>query len=237
MSDAGMERLGRRAVRAARLMMGAWVASAAGAAAAGDAPDVRAEPARVATATSSTPVAATRPTSGARPADPADRESLLADLMAWAVRLSGLPPAPDRPPVIPLSAQALSATACPDDPRPCSGLVALYDTDRVRVLIRDSMDLDDPSAQSFVVHEFVHHLQHRAQGPALTSRCESVIAAEVQAYGAQNTFLARHRRLLRVGDLLRRMHCDTADGDPVVVPFGTPPRPLAGSTPSPDPRR
>jgi hypothetical protein len=237
MSDAGMGRLGWRAVCAVRLMVGAWTASAAGVAGAGDTADVRAVPARVATAPSSTPLEANRPTSGARLTDPVDRESLLDDLMAWAVRLSGLPPAHDRPPVIPMSAQALSATACPDDPRPCSGLVALYDTERVRVLIRDSMDLDDPSAQSFVVHEFVHHLQHRAQGPALTSRCESVIAAEVQAYGAQNTFLARNRQLLRVGDMLRRMQCDTADGDPVVVPFGTPPRPLAGATLSPDPAR
>lgn len=163
-----------------------------------------------------------------------EREALLAELMAWAVRLTGLPPSADRPPVIALAPEALWATACPDDPRPCRGLVALYDTERERVLIRDSLDLADPSDQSFVVHEFVHHLQHRAQGAALVGRCEGVIAAEAQAYAAQNRFLAGQRQLLRVGDMLRRMRCPSADGDPVVMPFGTPPAPLvAEGTPPP----
>lgn len=89
-------------------------------------------------------------------------EETMDDLMAWAVRLSGLPAAADRPPVFAVTAQVLAEAICPGQARGCLGIVAAYDNKHARVLILDSIDLRDLSGQSFVVHEFVHHLQHRA---------------------------------------------------------------------------
>lgn len=164
------------------------------------------------------------------------RDEMFDDLMAWAVRLTGLPPAKDRPEVIPMSAAQLSATVCPDVPSSCRGLMAVYDTERTRVLIRDTLDLREMAAQSFIVHEFIHHLQHRAQGASLTSGCEQVIAAERQAYEAQNRFLQQHRQLLRVGEMLRSMRCDSAAAsEPTVQPLGAAAS-LTASVPSAPPR-
>jgi hypothetical protein len=168
------------------------------------------------------PATSTAPPTRHRPMAERVREEMLDDLMAWAVRLSGLPRAADRPEVISVSLASLTATVCPDDPASCRGLVAVYDTERIRVLVRDTLDLRELSSQSFIVHEFIHHLQHRAQGAALTSGCEQVMAAERQAYEAQNRFLQQHRQMLRVGEMLRGMRCDRADAsEPTVEPIGS----------------
>jgi hypothetical protein len=150
------------------------------------------------------------------------RDEMLDDLMGWAVRLTGLPPSADRPDVIALPPADLAATVCPDAPSSCRGLVAVYDTERIRVLVRDTLDLRELSAQSFIVHEFIHHLQHRAQGAGLLSACEQVMVAERQAYEAQNRFLRQHRQLLRVGEMLRGMRCDRDDAqEPTVQPVSS----------------
>jgi hypothetical protein len=154
---------------------------------------------------------------------------LLQDLMAWAVRLSGLP-APDAlPRLTALPERDLAARVCPAQPQHCRSLMAVYDTDRQEVLYRDSLDLRDETDQSFVVHEFVHHLQHQREGDGLFEDCARVVAAETQAYAAQNRYLAYFRQWRRVGEMLRFMHCQSAEAEPLVLPGG--PAALAARSP------
>lgn len=156
------------------------------------------------------------------PAQPPGRldAELLADLMRWAARLSGQPAASEAPTLQPLPAAALAEQVCPGHPGDCRTLVALYDTDRRRILYRDSLDMNDPVDQSFVVHELVHHLQHLRDGDALFSSCQRALAAEADAYAAQNRYLVQFRAWRRVGEMLRFMHCDSAAAEIELRPGG-----------------
>ncbi|NML17672.1 DUF6647 family protein [Azohydromonas caseinilytica] len=150
---------------------------------------------------------------------------LAADLLGWASRLSGLPsPAGEPPPaLVPLPPAQLQATVCPRHPQDCASLVAVYDTDRRRVLYRDTLDMRDPTDQSFIVHELVHHLQFLQRGDALFASCPSTLAGEAQAYRAQNLYQAHFRQWQRMGEVLRFMHCDgSPGGEPVARLFGPP---------------
>lgn len=154
---------------------------------------------------------------------------LLLDLLAWASRLSGLPAPAQVPPVIALTPAALAERVCPQAPGQCRGLVAVYDTERREVLHQDSLDLRDETDQSFIVHEFVHHLQHLAQGDTLFDGCDAVLRAETAAYAAQNRYLAHFKQWRRVGEVLRFTHCDSAAAEPVIRPGDRAAPPPAGA--------
>jgi len=146
---------------------------------------------------------------------------LSADLIGWATRLSGRATAPkDEPPaLVPLVDDELALTVCPDRPGSCRGLVAAYDTDRRRIVYRASLDMRDPTDQSFIVHELVHWLQHVDRGAALEASCESMLDAERKAYEVQNRYLVRFKQWQRVGEVLRFTFCNAADvhaGEPTV---------------------
>lgn len=147
---------------------------------------------------------------------------LLLDFRGWASRLSGRAEPKDAAPpaLIPLSIDDLTRTVCSSHPRGCSGLVAAYDTLGRRIVYRASLDMRDPTDQSFIVHELVHWLQHLAQGDRLDADCPAVLAAEREAYGVQNLYLARFKQWQRVGEVMRFTFCpaDTAGAaaDPVV---------------------
>lgn len=137
---------------------------------------------------------------------------LAMDLIDWAVRMSGrtAPTKGSMPLLEPLSAEELSRTVCPNRPQSCRGLVAAYDTDRRRIVYRDTLDMRDPTDQSFIVHELVHWMQHLARGPALEETCDSVLAAEREAYEVQNRYLARFKQWQRVGEVLRFTFCNAS---------------------------
>lgn len=145
---------------------------------------------------------------------------LLADLMGWAARLSGTPAPPETPTLQPLPAAALAEHVCPGNAGDCRTLVALYDTERRRILYRDSLDMNDLVDQSFIVHELVHHLQHLREGEALFSSCERALAAEAEAYAAQNRYLVQFKAWRRVGEMLRFMHCAGATAELELRPGG-----------------
>lgn len=145
---------------------------------------------------------------------------LARDLLGWAARLSGQPAPARLPEFLPLPPERLAAKACPRQPGACRTLVALYDTDRARILYRDTLDMRDPTDQSFIVHELVHHLQHLARGDALFATCSSALEAEAQAYAAQNRYLAHFRQWQRAGAMLRFTHCHHAGAEPRVEPSG-----------------
>lgn len=153
------------------------------------------------------------PPARAGPAQAPDPE-LMQDLLQWAARLTGLPAPAGLPALTALPAAELARRVCPDEPRHCRTLIAVYDTDRVEILYQDTLDLRDETDQSYLVHELVHHLQHRRDGDALFADCQRVMAAETEAYAAQNRYLAHFRQWRRVGEMLRFTHCPTASAEP-----------------------
>lgn len=138
---------------------------------------------------------------------------LLARLLAAAIRYSALPPIDiaELPPIEQLSAPALAAKVCPDEPERCTTMAALFDTERYRIYLRDSLDLDNPMDNSFIVHEMVHVLQYRKHGPEYFEDCPNRIASERQAYYVQNNYLGEEGVDWREGYLVRFMRCPGDD--------------------------
>jgi len=138
-------------------------------------------------------------------------QEFAADLLGWAVRLSGRARPPTRasmPTLVALSPEGLAREVCPKAPDSCRGLVAAYDTDRQRIVNRQSLDMGDPTDQSFIVHELVHGLQQREMGAAVEESCESILAAEREAYEVQNQYLTRFKQWQRVGEVMRFTFCN-----------------------------
>jgi hypothetical protein len=144
--------------------------------------------------------------------------ALMADLLQWAGRLSGLPPTSVLPELLALPAADLARRVCPEHPDDCRTLVALYDTDRAQVLYVDTLDLRNETDQSFIVHELVHYLQHLRDGDKLFAGCTQIMAAETPAYDVQNRYLTHFKQWRRVGEMLRFTHCQSAEADPQYRP-------------------
>jgi hypothetical protein len=134
---------------------------------------------------------------------------LAADLAGWAQRFSGLarPAGVPLPALQPLAEDELARTVCPQQPSACRGIVAAYDTTQRRIVYRHTLDMREPMDQSFIVHELTHWLQHLQRGSDLEDSCASVIAAERQAYAAQNRYLDHFRQWQRAGEMLRFTFC------------------------------
>ncbi len=156
---------------------------------------------------------------------------LAEDLARWAGKLSGLPyfALKELPPLLPLPQAALAHEVCGVEQAHCRGLVAVYDTDLRRILYVNTLDMSDPTDQSFIVHELVHALQHQQRGDALHASCAAVVESERQAYAVQNRYLTEFRQWQRVGEVVRFMHCadETAAVEPTLQFQGA----TAGSTP------
>jgi len=88
-----------------------------------------------------------------------------------------------------------------------SGLVAAYIIAQHRIVYRDDLNLESDADNSFLVHEYVHALQSRYFGDQVFETCEGIVAAEKQAYAAQQKYLRSRGQLLRVGDRLRYVTC------------------------------
>ncbi len=145
---------------------------------------------------------------------------LAEDLARWAGKLSGLPffALQELPPLLPLPQEALAQEVCGLEQAHCRGLVAVYDTDLRRILYVNTLDMSDPTDQSFIVHELVHALQHQQRGDALHASCAAVVESEREAYAVQNRYLAEFRQWRRVGKAVRFMHCadETAAVEPTL---------------------
>lgn len=88
-----------------------------------------------------------------------------------------------------------------------SGLAAVYLIEQRRIVYRNDLDLGNDADNSFLVHEYVHALQSQFFGDQLFETCEGVMAAEKQAYAAQQKYLRSRGQLLRVGERLRWVSC------------------------------
>ncbi len=134
---------------------------------------------------------------------------LLSYLFSAAAALSGYPELPlsDLPTLRMMAPAALIEEACPDDPRECDKLVALYDHDREQILIRADLDLQDPTDNSFLVHEFVHVLEARQKGALYQHDCNATLRSERDAYRVQNRYLQQEGRSERFGTQLATVVC------------------------------
>lgn len=134
---------------------------------------------------------------------------LMTYLMQIAASLSGLslPATEAWPPVTALPQAALVKEVCPDRPSDCTGLAAVYDTEKNRVLMLDSLNIENDTDNSFLVHEFTHFLQHSATGDAIFATCEATLATETQAYSVQNRYLRKTGQFARFGEALRFLDC------------------------------
>jgi hypothetical protein len=141
--------------------------------------------------------------------------ALISFLLDMAVSLSGLPPVPARelPPLRAVSEDEMRQTACPEAPGHCRNLVAMFDTERYRILYLDSLDTESAADNSFLVHEFVHVLQYRRYGDAIYAGCRALLTTEAEAYRVQNAYLRREGELMRVGDILRFTTCPQAPAE------------------------
>jgi hypothetical protein len=87
------------------------------------------------------------------------------------------------------------------------GLAAAFIIAQHRIVYRDDLNLDDDTDNSFLVHEYVHALQSHHLGDQVFASCAGVMAAEKQAYAAQQQYLRSRGQLLAVGDRLRLVTC------------------------------
>jgi hypothetical protein len=135
--------------------------------------------------------------------------NLMAALLAAAAQFSGLPPidVSDLPPVETVSNDQFSKMVCPFKPSRCRAMIAAFDTQRYRIVIRESLDLNDPGDNSFLVHEIVHVLQYKKDGSTRFMSCEGVIASEQEAFDAQNLYMKSFGLLRQEGTALRFMRC------------------------------
>ena len=134
---------------------------------------------------------------------------LLARLLTTAIRYSTLPAIDpsELPPIEQVSATALADRVCPESPERCTTIAALFDAEGYRIYLRDSLNLDDPMDNSFIVHELVHVLQYKKYGGDYFDDCQRRIASERQAYFVQNNYLGEEGIDWREGFLVNFMKC------------------------------
>lgn len=140
---------------------------------------------------------------------------LIAYLLAAAIKFSGLPAidAASLPPFEVVTGEQLAQKMCPERPEGCSSVAALFDTENYRIYLRNTLDMDSPMDNSFLVHEMVHVLQFKRYGDDYFSSCRKVVESEHQAYRAQNNYLGSEGIDWREGFLLRFMTCPPEDGE------------------------
>jgi hypothetical protein len=112
-----------------------------------------------------------------------------------------------------LTENELASEACPEDPKGCRGMAALYDTKLKRILIRTDLNPDsDMVSMSFLIHEMVHALQNETRSDAeMFDTCEKLYQTEKQAYETQDEFLKSEGQFFRAGNVLRFFICDNPE--------------------------
>ena len=143
---------------------------------------------------------------------PAVTQETLLYLLQAAASLSGLPSVEVEtlPPIVMLPHDVMMARVCKGEPEGCeqTDLAAAFSPTHNEIVALESFDFDNDEVDaSFLVHEIVHALQHRAM-PAMMDSCESVWSAEIQAYSVQNAYLKSHGQMYQAGAALRFFHCD-----------------------------
>lgn len=139
---------------------------------------------------------------------------LLAYLLAAAVRLSGYPAIAleDLPPILRLPPAELAAQACPNRREDCGKIAAAFEPGDYVIYLRDTLDLEDPADNSFLLHELVHVLQWKRDGVTMYEGCERAMETEREAYRVQNAYLKGEGRLVGFGHALLFLSCAGQQG-------------------------
>lgn len=134
---------------------------------------------------------------------------LFSFLLQMASVLSGYPALPPDgiPSVSFLSEAEITAEVCKDDPENCRKLAAFYHTDTNRIAVLNTLDMENDTDNSFLVHELVHALQFRSRGDAIFATCPAARETEREAYAVQNAYLKRQGQFARFGEGLRFWTC------------------------------
>jgi hypothetical protein len=135
--------------------------------------------------------------------------ALIAFLLQAAVTASGYPAvaAESLPIIRAVSREAIAQEICPAKPTECQGMVAVFDTERYRILFSEELDPENAADNSFLLHELVHVLQFRANGDKIFATCEASMKTETEAYRAQNAYLKKEGQFLRFGESLAFTTC------------------------------
>lgn len=98
---------------------------------------------------------------------------------------------------------------CPEDPQYCRNFIGAYDTGGKRILLqRGYTPEEDIISASFLLHEFIHALQHETISDlAMSGSCSRLRSTEQKAYDGQNDFLQSEGVFFRAGVGLRLMIC------------------------------
>ncbi len=96
---------------------------------------------------------------------------------------------------------------CPRRPDACGRLAAAYSIESGNILFDHSLDARRQLHRSYIVHELVHSLQHRAMGARLNASCLAILNSEREAYAVQARYLQWHGVGLPVGLELRARRC------------------------------
>lgn len=149
--------------------------------------------------------------------------ALIAFLLDMAVKFTGLPAIPpsELPPFQAVSRAEMQRLVCPEAAPSCGAIVALFDTDRYRILYLENLDPENAADNSFLMHEIVHVLQYHQRGEAIYADCSTLLKTEGQAYRAQNAYLRREGQLMRVGEVLRFTTCASDRAVAARAPAGT----------------
>lgn len=109
-----------------------------------------------------------------------------------------------------LTESELSLQVCPNDPQNCHGLAAVYDTKTNNIYIRENVNPELNIVNlSFLVHEFVHSLQHEYRTEdEMFGTCGLLFNTESVAYLAQDNFLKSEGQFFRAGNALRFFLCN-----------------------------
>jgi hypothetical protein len=147
----------------------------------------------------------------ASPPPPQEAE-LAANLLDWAIELSGYSRPSTAPSVEFVSQAFFDANACGG--RHCrvwgwypnTGKAIVYVHEGARDLLLDGSDPRSLIAASIVVHEFTHFLQAAKRGFA-SYDCEAALALEREAYSVQNAYIAAQGSYVRVGMSMHSAGC------------------------------
>lgn len=139
----------------------------------------------------------------------------LLNLFSWAARLTdrhhleNVPLPPSRA----LSARQINERICPENPDVCGRYAAFYAVQTREIIYRNTLDKRHLLDRAYLVHEFVHYLQHLEQGTAVNLTCQTILKNEKQAYFAQAIYRRRHGNSQAMNILGKLGTCPPVDSE------------------------
>ncbi len=131
-------------------------------------------------------------------------DEIISIMMSWAVTLSGYPAAAKMPIVKMVPHSFLVENACRGNECRVQGWFPSGDT----IYLDDKLDpVKGLYDSSVMLHEMVHYLQQESKKSGIHSSCDSNVAAEREAYGAQREYLLRYGVYMPVGSSMHNVSC------------------------------